>query len=266
MLDTASLAGLIWPNHTNHYRPWLSRGLVVLPILSVLFVVNLLAITKPTVLGSYSDITPSEIIRLTNQYRMQSGLEALVHQPLLDQAAQAKAEAMVAADVFEHYYQKEGSEVTPWQFIDQVGYQYLHAGENLARHYQTAAEVVEAWYQSPAHKANLLSDQFLEIGVGVVEASYQDRANSILVVQLLATPLDPSLAEFVVATSSGTFTETSLLSHQRSWVQILLDRYPVGIMAISFAIVVCILLAVVAEKRGKPRLKPQPVSSALWRS
>ena len=50
------------------------------------------------------------------------------------------------------------------------GYRYWSSGENLfwSSPAPTAAEVVEAWMDSPGHRANLLNRSWRAIGVGAV--------------------------------------------------------------------------------------------------
>ena len=45
----------------------------------------------------------------------------------------------------------------------------MAAGENIAMGQPTAASVMNAWMNSPGHKANILSVNFTEIGVGVAK-------------------------------------------------------------------------------------------------
>jgi uncharacterized protein YkwD len=44
-----------------------------------------------------------------------------------------------------------------------------YTGENLAMNIDSAAEVVEAWMNSPSHRENMLNPHFTEIGVGYFE-------------------------------------------------------------------------------------------------
>jgi uncharacterized protein YkwD len=58
---------------------------------------------------------------------------------------------------------------TPASRLDHAGYDnWLTYGENIAFGYVTAASVVQAWMNSPGHRANILDANFKEIGVGLV--------------------------------------------------------------------------------------------------
>lgn len=43
------------------------------------------------------------------------------------------------------------------------------AGENIAYGQSTAAAVMEAWMNSPGHKANILNESFSRLGVGLAD-------------------------------------------------------------------------------------------------
>ena len=43
---------------------------------------------------------------------------------------------------------------------------WLFMGENLAAGQTSAERVVQGWMNSPAHRANILSDEACEIGIG----------------------------------------------------------------------------------------------------
>jgi hypothetical protein len=128
--------------------------------------------------------TSAEIISLTNLTRQSEGLPPLHPNPLLMSAAQNKASAMLAAGSWSH----NTPDATSWQFLDQVGYRYQIAGENLARNYQDSTDVINAWINSPTHKNNLLNPNYTQIGVAVATGS-ADQHTSTLVVQYLGTPL-----------------------------------------------------------------------------
>src|SRR6185369_1735151 len=103
----------------------------------------------------------------------------------LAQAAQAKADDMVAKQYFSHTSPDGRS---PWDFISAAGYKYQAAGENLAVNYQQAEEVETAWLNSPGHRANLLNPVFKEIGIGVASGNFQGN-NVTFVVQEFGTPV-----------------------------------------------------------------------------
>ncbi|OUD12521.1 hypothetical protein TPSD3_15635 [Thioflexithrix psekupsensis] len=50
--------------------------------------------------------------------------------------------------------------------IEQTGYQYSRAGENVAAGQTSPAEVMNSWMNSEGHRANILTPEFTELGVG----------------------------------------------------------------------------------------------------
>lgn len=122
-----------------------------------------------------AELSPAEVIRLTNQERVKRGLEPLRIDPQLSRAAEAKARDMMAAQYYDH---------AQWQrFIRTSGYNYCSAGENLALNFTDASELVNAWLGSPAHRDNLLKSRYREIGVAVVRGRYKTVEDATFVVQ-----------------------------------------------------------------------------------
>ncbi len=131
-----------------------------------------------------STVVPSLVIRLTNEERASDHLPALQPSRALAAAAQAKADDMAARGYFAHNT-PEGR--LPWIWLEQAGYDYESAGENLAVNYYQSETVTTAWMQSSAHRANILRKEFTEIGIGVARGEYQD-APALFVVQFFGRP------------------------------------------------------------------------------
>lgn len=55
---------------------------------------------------------------------------------------------------------------SPFTMINNFGIRFRAAGENIAQGQATPQVVVTAWMNSPGHRANILSTNFTEIGVG----------------------------------------------------------------------------------------------------
>lgn len=132
----------------------------------------------PQILGYASSIPVTEIITQTNLIRAQKGLPSLKENAALSAAATAKANHMFAQDYWSHTA-PDGT--TPWYFILNAGYNYLHAGENLARDFRSADSAVTAWTKSPTHMANLVSNKYDEVGVAVVDGSLNGKETTLIV-------------------------------------------------------------------------------------
>ncbi|MGH4126097.1 MAG: CAP domain-containing protein [Clostridium sp.] len=107
-----------------------------------------------------------EVVTLVNQERAKQGLAPLKENAQLSNVARYKSEDMVANNYFSHTSPTYGS---PFDMMKKFGITYTAAGENIAMGQQTAASVMNGWMNSPGHKANILSVNFTEIGVGVAK-------------------------------------------------------------------------------------------------
>jgi uncharacterized protein YkwD len=57
---------------------------------------------------------------------------------------------------------------SPFDRIKQAGYPGRMMGENIAAGQTSAAAVMQAWMNSPGHRANILNCGYKEVGVGYV--------------------------------------------------------------------------------------------------
>lgn len=134
----------------------------------------------PGVLGYASNINVNDLLTFTNDRRERDGVGALTINPKLTAAAQEKAKHMFTNNYWAHVA-PDGTD--PWSFIIGQGYDYLYAGENLAKNFSTSSDVVEAWYKSPSHRENLISDKYTDVGFAAVNGIL-DGYETTLVVQM----------------------------------------------------------------------------------
>ena len=65
----------------------------------------------------------------------------------------------------------------PGELVKSFGYDYIVTGENLILgNFDSEAEVVAKWMDSPGHRANILNERFVEIGVAIVKGTYQGQS------------------------------------------------------------------------------------------
>jgi uncharacterized protein YkwD len=108
----------------------------------------------------------AEVVRLTNESRMRSGLRALVVNPRLVEAARLHAEQMAGWQRLAHTI--EGARYPTMQSrLQATGYGYANAAENVAWNQRTAADVMRTWLNSSGHRANILDAELTEIGTAV---------------------------------------------------------------------------------------------------
>lgn len=164
----------------------------------------------------FSDITSQNLIELTNEERVKAGLSLLTANQLLAQAAYQKAQDILEQQSFQHNIKEQ--KFSNW--IRDAGYRYSYVGENLAIDFITAEGVTTAWFNSPAHKKNLLDPNFKEIGIAVTSGEFQGQ-DTILVVQIFGAPpravVQPRVAGINYLDQSGWQTSNNekeyLLTH-----------------------------------------------------
>lgn len=175
------------PIESNNYRPKLLHHKILL-FLTLFFVVSGVLVSQvktnfPSVLGVSSDISSQELLLITNAKRQESGLPSLTLDNELSAAATNKAMDMFSKDYWAHVA-PDGT--TPWVFIKQSGYNYIYAGENLARGYYSASDVINAWMASPEHKENMLSANYKNVGFAVSTGKLNGE-ETVLVVEMLGS-------------------------------------------------------------------------------
>ena len=137
---------------------WTSLGLSVLIALSV---------TSTIVPPAFAANSSGEVINQINTIRIQSGVAPLVMAPELTASAQSYAAAMANGKFFSHVG-ADGSTMVSRDTA--AGYSnWTDLEENLAAGQSTVSTVVSAWMSSPGHRANLLSPQVTETGIGYVD-------------------------------------------------------------------------------------------------
>lgn len=120
-----------------------------------------------------------QVIDLVNQERSKVGLPPLTHSEQLEQAARYHAVDMAQDNYFDHNTYNPGNPNPVCQWFERVGGYYpgySSLGENIALGYQTPEQVVEGWMNSPDHRANILSKDIWEIGVGYAVQMTSDGA------------------------------------------------------------------------------------------
>ncbi|SLK36712.1 Morphogenetic protein safA [Mycobacteroides abscessus subsp. abscessus] len=108
-----------------------------------------------------------EVIRLCNIERQKNGLPALIENWELSRVARDKSMDMAQKKYFSHTSPTYGS---PFDMMKAYGISYKSAGENIAQGQTSAQAVVQAWMNSSGHRANILSKNFTQIGVGYYQS------------------------------------------------------------------------------------------------
>lgn len=105
----------------------------------------------------------AQVLSLVNEERAKVGCSPVAAGSALTALAQSYSEDMAARGFFDH---TDPDGRTPWDRAEKAGISNL-GGENIARGQADAAAVMDAWMNSPGHRANILNCDFKTLGVGV---------------------------------------------------------------------------------------------------
>ncbi|MCH5185882.1 MAG: hypothetical protein J1F64_07135 [Oscillospiraceae bacterium] len=109
------------------------------------------------------------VLDLVNAERAAYGLNALVWNESLADVARAHSYDMAVRGFFDH---TNPDGLSPFDRIKQYGITYSVAAENIAEGQSTPEDVMNAWMNSPGHRANILNASLTELGVGLYISDY----------------------------------------------------------------------------------------------
>jgi hypothetical protein len=141
------------------------------------------------------------LIRLTNSERAINGLPELAVNEKLAQAAEKKADDIIARGYFAHT-SPEGKPF--YQLVREKNYSYKSAGENLAISFISNQDTMYGWMNSKTHRENILDSHFTEIGIAVSVGNFNGKTTAVAV-QMFG---EPSQAEAILTgTTLGVATQ-----------------------------------------------------------
>jgi uncharacterized YkwD family protein/spore coat assembly protein SafA len=107
-----------------------------------------------------------KVVELVNKVRAQHGLQILTNNWQLERVARFKSADMMNKNYFSHTSPTYGS---PFTMMENFGIRFSAAGENIAMGQRTPEQVMNDWMNSPGHRANILSPNYNQIGVGLAQ-------------------------------------------------------------------------------------------------
>ena len=113
-----------------------------------------------------------QVVTLVNRIRVANGLNKLTTYDKLTEVAQVRAKEI---EISYSHTRPDGTKC--FTALDEAGLRTVTAGENIAKGYSTPERVVDAWMNSPGHRANILNPSYTMIGVGYVYDPYTTDAN-----------------------------------------------------------------------------------------
>ena len=134
-----------------------------------------------------SFLTKTGILLWTNIQRDETeSLPALFQNGKLDAIAMERLEDMFEKEYFDHI-SPEGLGAS--DIAKDIGYEFISIGENIALgNFKDDKTLVQAWMDSPGHRANILNNGYTEIGIAVKKGVYEENQTWIGV-QIFARPL-----------------------------------------------------------------------------
>jgi len=259
---------LFTPKESNNHRAKILHHtnliLAIALLLFTSFFVQRLKESFPSVLGVRADISSQELLDLTNKERQSNGVTPLYFNEKLAEAAAKKAQ-----DMFEYDYWAHASPTgkTPWVFIKSSGYKYVYAGENLARGFSTADDVIKAWMASPDHKANMLSANYQDVGFAVKIGELNGEETVLIVEELgnLNMPIARAKTAEIATVSQKTTAVKNITSVDR---QPLINSLSFGsniyVMIILVFIFVFLLDMIIIEKKKVMRFVGHNIDHVLY--
>jgi uncharacterized protein YkwD len=140
------------------------------------------------------------ILTIINQNRELIGLQPLSESRLLQESARSRTIDMKENNYFAHV---DNSNNNISHFVSPE-YNYYALGENLAFGYQSEEDLVNAWMESPTHRANILDAQYRDTGISITKVHQK-----FLVAQMFGSTQSTFLEERLIAKESVAFSETA---------------------------------------------------------
>jgi uncharacterized protein YkwD len=135
-----------------------------------------------------NEITVANVLRAMNELRAHSSLKPLSTDDRLMRAANDRMRHMEEESYWAH---SSPDGLSPFSWVTLRSYEFLSAGENLACGFDTAAVLVEAWMESPGHRANILSNDYEDCGIAIIEGSTKGPASGKSIVVMFAKKKSP---------------------------------------------------------------------------
>lgn len=236
-------AAHIVPGPSNSYRPHLLRRQWLMLFLGVILTAEALLVgnlaLRQSGLPFLAAVVQGEVLAHTNDARADEGGTTLKENILLTMAAERKAADMAKNGYFAHV--GPGGKV-PWAWVSEAGYNYRYAGENLAVRFVDSRDVVDAWMNSPTHRANIVKSVYTDIGVGVASGMYKGQPAT-YVVQYFGTPMQPVVGQGAAVATADSFFNSFVRQvgqyfadprHSAAWMLALVASLLIVVLGLTF--------------------------------
>jgi uncharacterized protein YkwD len=120
-----------------------------------------------------SDITNASVLAAMNEQRARVGLRPLREDPRLGAAA---ADRMHDMEELSYWAHESPDGRSPFSWLHPHQYFFRFAGENLAVGFETTELLMEGWMGSKGHRDNILSPDYEDVGVAIIDGGTVSRA------------------------------------------------------------------------------------------
>lgn len=165
----------------------LSERIRLIAAFAALFLGIVIPGTGHAATASLDGISKESVVAEINRYRLESGLSPLRADERLDAAAADRIVDMERVGYWGHQCPEGHS---PFVVLFDQDYRHRTAGENLAAGFETTSVLVRSWMESPGHRANILSSDYSDIGVAMIDGGTTRRMSGRSVVVMFARELD----------------------------------------------------------------------------
>lgn len=163
----------------NNYEPWITKASALAAFCLIIWAIRFLL---PTITIASPGIDSYDVMAKINNERTQRFLPSLITNGKLLAAANIKSNDMLKRSYFSHV-DPDGNYV--WPTIIAQGYTpYSTLGENLAIDFFSASSVVDAWMNSPSHRANILNQKFEDQGLAAVYGNFEPEHDTYAIASL----------------------------------------------------------------------------------
>jgi len=130
------------------------------------------------------EITRETVLAAMNRYREAQNLSPLRADERLNLAAEDRMREMVEIGYWSH---ESPDGRSPFFWLALRGYRFGYAGENLAKSFETAEVLVDSWMESKGHRENIMSANYVDCGIAILDGSTTGRAAGKSIVVLFAS-------------------------------------------------------------------------------
>ena len=120
-----------------------------------------------------SEITNASVVAAMNEQRAHAGLPPLREDPRLDAAA---ADRMRDMEELSYWGHESPDGRSPFMWLALRRYPFRFAGENLATGFETTELLLDGWMGSKGHRENILSPDYEDCGVAIIDGGTVKRS------------------------------------------------------------------------------------------